>query len=182
MALDAARTAHAQLLTIVGAMAHTLSRDEGWTFLKLGEAIERVQRTLLVLRAKLPALSREDAELPLVYARWRTLLRGLASLESFRREHGAGIDPDSVLGYILFSPTAPRSLRCGLERMKIYLDRLPAATEFTAPERIVGRLLAMVQYEDHTLRDEGRSLPFLDQALVKLVAVHESLSEQYFKV
>src|SRR5262249_19082578 len=54
--LPAARAAlsatQAGLLGIAGAIEQTLSRDEGWTFLKLGEALERVTRTTAILRAK----------------------------------------------------------------------------------------------------------------------------------
>ncbi|NNL85527.1 MAG: alpha-E domain-containing protein [Myxococcales bacterium] len=178
-AIEIVRSAHARILSIVGAMDHTLSRDEGWNFLKLGEAMERVVRTALVLHAKLPNLMTEDIDLPLVYARWRTLLRGQASLEAFRRAHGAGLEPKEVINFLYFNPAAPRSLRCGLERMKNYLDRLPAATEFTAPERIVGALLAETQYGDEVISRDPHL--FLGRVVGELGEAHETLIKQYFE-
>ena len=54
---DALSTTHKGLFTIGGAIEQTFTRDEGWFFLKLGESLERIYRTALVLRAKLPGLA-----------------------------------------------------------------------------------------------------------------------------
>ena len=82
--LPAVRTAlsttHTGLLGVVGAIEHTLSRDEGWFFLKLGEALERVLRTVSILRTKLPTLlsSAPARDITLYHTPWRSLLRALA--------------------------------------------------------------------------------------------------------
>ena len=40
---DALTSTHKGLFTIVGAIEHTFTRDQGWLFLKLGEALSRRQ-------------------------------------------------------------------------------------------------------------------------------------------
>ena len=57
---DALGSTHKGLFTIVGAIEHTFTRDQGWLFLKLGESLERIYRAALVLRAKLPALATSE--------------------------------------------------------------------------------------------------------------------------
>ena len=83
------------IMSTVGAIEHTLTRDAGWLFLKLGEALERVFRTVIILRVKLPALvaAEPKIDLPLFYSRWRSLLRGLSCLENYRRVFAARLEP-----------------------------------------------------------------------------------------
>ena len=88
---DALSQIHRGIRSTVGAIEHTLTRDQGWLFLKLGESVERISRTALVLTAKLPALLVHEpkADIPVYYTRWRSLLRDLASLENLRAACGA---------------------------------------------------------------------------------------------
>lgn len=177
---DVART-HRDLRTMLGAIEHTLSRDEGWTFMKLGEAMERTQRTLLVLRAKLPSLraERPAEDLPLFFARWRAVLRSLASLENYRAAHGADLEPGRVLQFLLLEITAPRSLLCGLTRLRSYLARLPRGETASEAERVLGRLEAALRY-DHESILQGDVAKFFGDASEKLVVAHEAISQQYF--
>src|SRR5215510_8072969 len=117
---------HKCLFTIVGAIEHTFARDQGWLFFKLGESVERVYRTALILRAKLPGLAAAEprADVALYYTQWRTLLRALGSLENYRRSHGAGLEPELVVPFLLLDPHSPRSLRYGLDAVKTQLERI----------------------------------------------------------
>ena len=178
---EAVGRVHGDILGVLGAMEHTLSRDAAWTFLKLGEAMERTRRTALVLRAKLPQLSGgQGRDLPLVYARWRSLLRSVSSLENFRRQHGARLDPEQVIRFLLFDRHAPRSIYCGLARMKNYLAQLPQREQAEGAARIVGRLLARVEYDDAQILEKPDLTPFLGEVLARLYAADEAIARQYF--
>lgn len=180
-ALDAVVEAHRSILTALGAIEHTLSRDQGWTFMKLGEAMARTLRTLLVLRARLPGLrSAAGDDLPLVYARWRALLRSVASLENYRRASGSIVDADDVVRFLLFDPFAPRSVRCGLARMKVYLDSLPRGAAMTPPARIAGTLLAHIEYDDVKIMDKPDLTPFCTEVIDEIRGLHEAIERQYF--
>jgi uncharacterized alpha-E superfamily protein len=180
--LAAVSDTHRTILTTLGAMEHTLTRDQGWTFLKLGEAIERTLRTLEVLRVKLPGLqgSSSDVDLPLFYARWRALLRSIASLENFRRVHGAGLDPSAVLRFLLFDAAAPRSVRCGVVRMKNYLDQLPSRGGMSQAQRVIGKALATVSYDDDRIMAASDIGEACDELIRQLAAVHAALERHYF--
>ena len=169
-------------MTTLGAIENTLTRDPGWTFLKLGEAIERTVRTLLVLRAKLPALrvAAPERDLPLFYARWRSLLRSVASLENYRRVHGARLAPERVLRFLLFDRSTPRSALCGVSRIANYLRQLPGAAEPSGAERIVGKLLARLTYEDDQIMRDPDPIRRCDEIVNELGAAHHALCRQYF--
>jgi uncharacterized alpha-E superfamily protein len=173
---------HKDLLGIVGAIDSTLSRDQGWLFAKLGEALERAFRTAFILRAKLPSLlAREKRiDLELHYTRWRGLLRGVSSLENHRQAHGARLEPRDVIRFLLFDPHAPRSLRHGAAAVQGHLGRIAAAAEPTPPERIVGKLLARLAYETDDVLQRAEVVPFLDHVLGELTKTHDAIAAQYF--
>jgi uncharacterized alpha-E superfamily protein len=173
---------HRGIFSTVGAIAHTLSRDAGWRFLRLGESLERVYRSALILRAKLPALLGPEAgtELPLVYTRWRSLLRSLSSLENYRKHSGARLEPREVLQFLFFDAHSPRSLRYGLGGVKEYLERVAGPGAASAPARIVGKLHAELAYQGPEVFDAGETLGVLDHLVGELGRAHEALSAGYF--
>ena len=174
--------AHRGILSTVGAIEHTLTRDPGWLFLRLGESTERLYRAATVLRIKLPALVAPEpkVDLPLLHTRWRALLRGLSSLENFRQSYGARLEPLEVLHFLLFDPHAPRSLRYGTTAVKEVLDRLSAAGQPSAPARLMGRLAAELTYRGDEVIRRGEYIAFLESIIDEVAKTHEALSTLYF--
>lgn len=171
---------HGLVIKILGSIEHTLSRDQGWTFLKLGEAMERTRRTLRVLEAKLPDLAHsESRDLPLFYARWRGLLRSVASLENYRARYGGALDPKRAVHFLLFEPSAPRSVLCGVGRLRGYLDQLPGGAEVSEADRVLGRMHAALAYDDEGIlaRDV---VCFAGETAAQLTVAHEAIKRQYF--
>jgi uncharacterized alpha-E superfamily protein len=172
------------LLSITGAVEHTLSRDEGWSFLKLGEAIERVSRTATLLRVKLPALLVPPAErdIPLHFAQWRGLLKSLSSLENYRKVHGGRMEADTIVQFLVFDPHAPRSLRFGTGSVQTCLSAIATGDELSPPARIIGRVHAHLRYADLTTRGGEKAVTaFLDGVLNDLGMTHDALDAFYFE-
>lgn len=174
---DALSATHTGLMSIVGAVEHTLSRDQGWLFLKLGESLERVYRTAAVMRAKLPGLLTPppDTEIPLYYSQWRSLLRSLSSLENYRKLHGAHLEANAVVEFLLFDPHAPRSISFGAAAVKGHLEEISDTREVSAPGRIIGRLHARLSYHDAL-----PALPLLDEVQAELAKTHDAIDLLYF--
>jgi uncharacterized alpha-E superfamily protein len=170
------------ILATVGAIESTLTRDPSWLFLKLGESMERVFRTATVLRVKLPGLIDPEPklDLPLVYTRWRGLLRGLSSLENYRQVSGARIEPLEMLHFLLFNPHAPRSLHSGVGAVKDGLDRLSNGVTLTPPARLIGKLAAALAYQEDEVVARGTYVPFLEHVLAEVGKTHDALSTLYF--
>jgi uncharacterized alpha-E superfamily protein len=163
-------------------MENTLTRDETWLFLKLGEALERVYRTTLTLRVKLPALLAAEprTDLPLYHTQWRTLLRALSSLENYRRVYGARLEPELVIAFLLFDPNTPRSLRHGAAALKECLEAIAGPGGLTPPGRLVGRLHADLCYDDEELIRRADFAGLLDHVAAELGKTHDALTTQYF--
>jgi uncharacterized alpha-E superfamily protein len=173
---------HRGILATAGAIEQTLAHDPGWLFLKLGESMERVYRTAVVLRVKLPALLSPDPkiDLPLLYSRWRGLLLGLSSLENYRKVHGARMEPADALEFLLFDASAPRSVRFGAAAVQDLLGRISGAGELPLPARVIGKLAAELAYEGRDVLRAGQALPFLDHVLGELTRCHDAVSATYF--
>lgn len=173
---------HRGILSTAGAIEQTLARDPGWLFLKLGESMERVFRTAVVLRVKLPGLLAQEPkiDLPLFYTRWRGLLRGLSSLENYRKKHGARMEPADALGFLLFDPQTPRSIRYGAATVKEILERISAGGQLSVPARIIGKLAADLAYQGDDVLGDGPAQRFLDHVLVELTRCHDTVSTTYF--
>jgi len=173
------------VLSIVGAIDHTLSRDQSWLFLKLGESLERAFRTAFVLRAKLPALLGSEARGPRVdvelqYTRCRGLLRAVSSLENYRQAHGARLEPTDVVRFLLFDPDAPRALRHGTAAVRDHLERMVGSNGLTPPLRLVSKLLARLAYDAEEVVVDRDTLAFLDHALAELAKTHDAIAAEYF--
>ena len=176
---DALASTQKQLFGIVGAIDTTFARGEAWHFLKLGEALERIYRTALILRAKLPALASAKPEQPLYYTQWRTLLRTLSSLENYRRTRGAAMEGDLVVAFLLFDAHAPHSLRAASAAMKDCLERIAANDELSSAARLAGKLHADLSYDDERAARRGSSA-FLDRVVDAVTRTHEAVTAQYF--
>jgi uncharacterized alpha-E superfamily protein len=179
---DALGTTHKGLFAIGGAIEHTFTRDQGWLFLKLGESLERIYRTALVLRAKLPGLAASEprADVALYYTQWRTLLRALGSLENYRRSYGARLEPELVVPFLLLDPHTPRSLRYGMEAVKGYLERIGGGAEATTAGRLVGRLHAELCYREQPAGTTLVDPAFLDRVVETMAQAHDAVAAQYF--
>jgi uncharacterized alpha-E superfamily protein len=172
---------HKGLFGIVGAIESTFTRDEAWHFFKLGESLERIYRTALILRAKLPALTGggRAADQPLYYTQWRSLLRSVSSLENYRRARGATMEADLVVAFLLFDAHSPRSLRATSAAMKDCLERIGGGGELSPAARLASKLHADLSYEEE--RSARRGTPaFLDRVVDAVTRTHETVTAQYF--
>ncbi|PYN41059.1 MAG: hypothetical protein DME00_32820 [Candidatus Rokuibacteriota bacterium] len=126
----------------------------------------------------LAAEARGDA--PLYYTQWRMLLRGLSSLENYRRVYGARLEPNLVIGFLLFDADSPRSLRYGAAAVRDYLAAISGPAELTAPARIIGRLHADLRYDDEAQMRRGDFAGLLDRVVGELAKTHDAIATQYF--
>ena len=179
---DTLSATHRDLLGIVGAIDHTLSRDHGWCFLKLGESVERLHRAAVVLGVKLRSLGAPGPHksLPVYYTQWRSVLRGLSSLENYRKTYGARMEPHSVIHFLVFDPTAPRSLRYGASTVKSHLDAISGGDELTPSGRLIGRIAARLRYDDMRVTTVDDAIPLVDEVAAEVAKTHDAIELMYF--
>ncbi|MGV0848723.1 alpha-E domain-containing protein [Mycolicibacterium phlei] len=154
----------------------TLSRDDGYRFMVLGRAIERVDMTVRLLLSRVG----DSASSPT----WVTLLRSAGAHDTYLRTYRGVLDAGRVVEFMMLDRLFPRSIFFSLrlaehsldELMKRPHDRLGATAE---AQRLLGRARSELEF----IRP-GRLLESLEERLANLQKtcfdVGEALAVQYF--
>src|SRR6202171_5837979 len=154
----------------------TLSRDDGYRFMVLGRAIERVDMMVRLLLSRVGDSASSPA--------WVTLLRSAGAHDTYLRTYRGVLDAGRGVEFMLLDRLFPRSIYYSLrlaehsldELMKRPHDRLGATAE---AQRLLGRARSELEF----LRP-GVLLESLEQRLGGLQTtcsdVGEALALQYF--
>ncbi|WP_421845057.1 alpha-E domain-containing protein [Mycobacterium sp.] len=156
----------------------TLSRDDGYRFMLLGRAIERVDMTVRLLLSRVGDSASSPA--------WVTLLRSAGAHDTYLRTYRGVLDASRVVEFMLLDRRFPRSVFYSLRLAEHNLDEL-----LHNPQSRVGatveaqRLLGQARSELEFLQP-GALLESLDTRLASLQRtcydVGEALALQYFHV
>ena len=154
----------------------TLSRDDGYRFMVLGRAIERVDMTVRMLLSRVGDSGSSPA--------WVTVLRSAGAHDTYLRTYRGVLDASRVVEFMLLDRLFPRSVFYSLRLAEHSLDEL-----LNRPSNRVGataeaqRLLGRARSELEFLRP-GVLLETLETRLAALQEtcfdVGEALALQYF--
>ena len=154
----------------------TLSRDDGYRFMLLGRALERVDMTVRLLLSRVGDSASSPA--------WVTLLRSAGAHDTYLRTYRGALDATRVVEFMLLDRLFPRSIFYSLRLAEHSLDEL-----LNRPHNRLGttaeaqRLLGRARSELEFLRP-GLLLESLEQRLASLQKtcrdVGEALALQYF--
>ncbi len=154
----------------------TLSRDDGYRFMMLGRAIERIDMTVRLLLSRVEDSASSPA--------WVTVLRSAGAHDTYLRTYRGVLDAGRVVEFMLLDRLFPRSVFYSLRLAEHSLDELDHR-----PNSRVGataeaqRLLGRARSELEFLRP-GMLLDTLEKRLAGLQTTCRELSEavalQYF--
>jgi uncharacterized alpha-E superfamily protein len=154
----------------------TLSRDDGYRFMMLGRAIERVDMTVRLLLARVGDSASSPA--------WVTVLRSAGAHDTYLRTYRGVLDAGRVVEFMLLDRLFPRSVFYSLRVAERHLDEL-----HHRPHDRVGatgeaqRLLGRARSELEFLQP-GLLLDSLEDRLAGLQRscreIGEALSLEYF--
>ena len=154
----------------------TLSRDDGYRFMVLGRAIERVDMTVRLLLSRVGDSASSPA--------WVTVLRSAGAHDTYLRTYRGVRDAGRVVEFILLDRLFPRSVFYSLrlaEHSLEELDRRPHSRVGATAE--AQRLLGRTRSELEFLRP-GVLLETLEQRLAGLQRacrdIGEAVALQYF--
>jgi uncharacterized alpha-E superfamily protein len=154
----------------------TLSRDDGYRFMVLGRAIERVDMTVRLLLSRVGDSASSPA--------WVTLLRSAGAHDTYLRTYRGTMDAGRVVEFMLLDRLFPRSIFYSLRLAEHSLDelmnrphnRLGATAE---AQRLLGRARSELEF-----LQPGALLESLEKRLAGLQQtchdVGEALAVQYF--
>src|SRR5262249_23481703 len=131
--------------------AATLPRDEGWSFLQAGQALERAEMTARIvdvqyhrLLERLPPGGEPDNH------QWMAVLRSVAAYEVYQRQYRPRIGPERRAALLVLHPRPARSVRFNAAALESALR----AVSGTGPdayaneaERLAGRLHDALKYD-----------------------------------
>ena len=167
-----------------GLMDSTMLHDEGWHFARIGQLIERADKTSRILDIKyfflLPSIN--DIGTPFDNIQWSALLKSTSAFEAYRKKIGR-IDSRNVARFLIFERDFPRAIDYCLIQAAASLHSISgtATGTFSNPaEKFLGQLLSELAYADiDEIRKAGLH-EFLDQLQLQLVAIGDGISDTFF--
>ena len=155
----------------------TLSRDEGYRFLVLGRAVERIDMTVRLLLSRVGDSASSPA--------WVSVLRAAGAHDTYLRTHRGVLDANRVVEFMLLDRLFPRSAFFSLKLAEHSLGELmTSASDRAGPGAEARRLLGRARSELEFVRP-GAVLDQLEMRLAGLQAtcrdVGEALALQYFR-
>ena len=135
----------------LGLLWTTMARGEAWHFYRLGELLERSDKTSRILDVKYFMLSpRLQGDSTIDHLQWTSLLRSADALNAYRQRHHA-ISPRNVADFLILEPSLPRSLSyCAFQAQKslVQLSGRGPAERPSKAERLLGNHVARLTYRD----------------------------------
>ena len=155
----------------------TLARDEGYRFLVLGRALERVDMTMRLLLSRVGDSASSPA--------WVSVLRAAGAHDTYLRTHRGVLDANRVVEFMLLDRIFPRSAFYSLRLAEHSLDELmKTKADRVGPGAEARRLLGRARSELEFVRP-GALLDSLEERLGALqttcAEVGEALALQYFR-
>ncbi|MFO7542033.1 MAG: alpha-E domain-containing protein [Thiobacillus sp.] len=162
---------------VVGLLAGTMSRDEGFQFMRLGRNVERADMTTRVLDVSyainLPYLNSQHYDLI-----WVSVLHGLSAHQMYRRHVGVHAIGHKVLAYLLNDLQFPRSVRHCLNEIQSALGELPGNEPM---RRLHGLIDCLDQASFSGLAESGLH-EFCDTLQAGIASLNSDISQTYFRV
>lgn len=163
---------------IGGASMETMPHDDGWRFLLLGWMLERAAIVCRLVNVRARRYTSGDEELDFYKA--VELLRSASGLEAFRKTYPGEMTLTNVIGFLLLSPTFPRSVLFSMRSAEARLAQLSSGP-LTRPQRVIGQLRADLEFADPTELLVGDLHGFLDEIERGLRGVTDLVAVQFFR-
>ncbi len=109
---------------ILGLVRSTMLHGEPMRFLWMGVMMERTAQTARILDMHHHTLMRESAHEIVRMALWMSLLRANSGHESFMKKHQGRVSAQSMVEFVLFENTFPRSIQYTLKAASEQLGRI----------------------------------------------------------
>ncbi|PRC49281.1 hypothetical protein C6A85_75545, partial [Mycobacterium sp. ITM-2017-0098] len=121
----------------------TLSRDDGYRFMVLGRAIERVDMTVRLLLSRVGDSASSPA--------WVTVLRSAGAHDTYLRTYRGVLDAGRVVEFMLLDRLFPRSVMYSLRLAEHSLDelhkrRLKRVGSTAEAQRLLGRARSELEF------------------------------------
>ena len=170
---------------LYGIFDATISRTDGWHFGKIGQLIERADKTSRVLDVKYHRLlpSEEAVGSPLDLMQWAALLKSVSAYDMYRKKYGKLV-PIAIAQFLILDKDFPRSvLRCLMQaEYSLYSITGNVEGHSNKAEKHLGLLKSQLEYADIDDIFSSGLHEYLDNLQGKLNDVSNSVFETFFSV
>ncbi|MBJ6369264.1 alpha-E domain-containing protein [Snuella sedimenti] len=163
----------------------TISRTEGWNFAKLGQFIERADKTSRVLDVKyyflLSSPNKVGSTLDLI--QWAALLKSVSAYDMYRKKHGK-LTSSSIAEFLILDREFPRSiLNCLIRAEQSIITLSGSSSGFSnSAQKQLGALKAQLEYVDiDDIIIQGIH-EYLDDIQLKLNGISTAIYEAFFAI
>jgi len=163
----------------------TISRNEGWNFAKLGQFLERADKTSRVLDAKYHFLLNSPNQVgsTLDLIQWAALLKSVSAYDMYRKKYGK-LTSSSIAEFLILDRDFPRSiLNCLIRAEQSIMTLSGSSSGFSnAAQKQLGALKAQLEYTDiDDIIIQGIH-EYLDGIQQKLNGISTAIYEAFFAI
>ncbi|MDE0509839.1 MAG: alpha-E domain-containing protein [Gammaproteobacteria bacterium] len=170
---------------IFGMLAGAMSRDAGYTFVRMGRALERadmVTRIVDVGARKLfthPGKGTVAPRFPEPYEGilWMSVLRSQSAYQMYRQHVRRRVNGEDVVRFLLQDEEFPRAAIHNLTTISKVLSKLPKNEEVAGLVDEARRHVMQSQVAD--LIEEGLT-DYIDRLQIKFAAIHNAITHTWF--
>jgi len=170
---------------LYGIFDATISRTDGWHFGKIGQLIERADKTSRVLDVKYHILlsTSEAVGSPLDLMQWGALLKSVSAYDMYRKKYGK-LSSAGITQFLILDRDFPRSiLRCLMQaEQSLYSITGNAEGHSNSAERHLGLLKSQLEYADINEIINNGLHEYLDNFQKKLNDVSIAIFDSFFSV
>jgi uncharacterized alpha-E superfamily protein len=163
----------------------TISRNEGWHFGKLGQAIERADKTSRVLDTKYHLLldSPDEVGSSLDLIQWSSLLKSVSAYDMYRKKYGK-LTSASIAEFLILDTEFPRSILACLIRAEQSLITLSGSSFgfSNSAQKQLGALKSQLEYTAINEIISGGMHEYLDDIQKKLNGISTAVYESFFTI
>jgi uncharacterized alpha-E superfamily protein len=168
----------------MGVTDATMSHNEGWHFGRLGQLLERADKTSRMLDVKyfllLPSVDAVGS--PIDDIQWAAVLKSASAFEMYRKRFGR-IAPDHVAAFLILDREFPRAMQHCVMNAEASLHAVtgsPLGTFANPAEQRLGRVRAELSYTPIQEILSSGLHEFLDTFQLKLNQVDDAIYETFF--
>ncbi|WP_165748387.1 alpha-E domain-containing protein [Cellulophaga sp. Z1A5H] len=163
----------------------TISRNEGWHFGKLGQAIERADKTSRVLDTKYHLLldSPNEVGSSLDLIQWSSLLKSVSAYDMYRKKYGK-LTSSSIAEFLILDTEFPRSiLACLISAEQSLITLSGSSFGFSnSAQKQLGALKSQLEYTAINDVIAKGMHEYLDDIQQKLNGVSTAVYESFFSI
>lgn len=162
----------------------TMNHSEGWYFIQIGRALERIGGIASLLKLQYADLPKSTYRISATqdFLDWVRLLKSLTAFEAYCKVYTADFRPDCIAEFLILSPHFPHAIRFAVSELYGALQAIEQLTDSKRAHhanRLAGRLRSMLEYGHiDEIIDSGLT-GYLENIQMQCSQIHDALYYAY---